>query len=185
MLRRWVLRALVFLSSAPAGALADSLNCAGGIVSVGDSRLDLLGKCGPPTLQEYEETVPNSLRGVTDVLERWTYDFGPQRFLQIVTMKGGRVVAVERGGYGYESPAPSSKQEPLPRARCSHDAFRLGDRTLDVLARCGEPAFKESETRQSHTVEVWVYNFGPQQFVRNLEFSGGKLIRIRTAGYGY
>jgi hypothetical protein len=40
------------LALAPPGARADSLRCDGGIVSVGDTKLDLLGKCGRPALED-------------------------------------------------------------------------------------------------------------------------------------
>lgn len=166
-------------------AAADSMRCDGGIVSVGDSKLDLFGKCGPPVLQETEPIAPTSAVDLSMLLERWTYNFGPERFLQIVTLQGGKVVAIERGSYGYELPPAPKDQNVIPRARCGHDAFRVGDRTLDVLVKCGEPVFRDLRRRSQAVIEVWTYDFGQREFARFLEFENGKLTRIRTGSYGY
>ncbi len=172
---------------AAGGASADSVRCDGGIVSVGDSRLDLVAKCGWPALQEAEPIATTPYVDAGLLIERWTYDFGPRRFTQVVSLQGGIIVAIDRGGYGYaldppRDPPPDAAA--IPRARCEVGAFHVGDRTFDVLSRCGEPAFRD--LRHGPTVvEVWTYDFGQRQFVRHLEFQGGKLVRIRTGSYGY
>jgi hypothetical protein len=175
-----------FLWLAPLAAKADSIRCDGGIVSVGDSKLDLLAKCGPPALQE-AEPVATANADASLLIERWTYNFGPQRFLQIVSLQGGRVIAVERGSYGYALPEPprdAPGPTPIPRALCEPDTIHVGDRTFDVLVKCGEPVSRD--LRQGRTVlEVWTYDFGQHRFVRSLEFQGGRLVRIKSGGYGY
>ncbi len=171
---------------APSVAVADSIRCDGGIVSVGDSRLDLVAKCGLPAMQE-AEAITSSVVDAALVIERWTYNFGPDRFLVIVSLRGGKVIAVERGGYGYPRPDPPREpaRDAIPRALCQHDAFRIGDRTFDVLTRCGEPAYRDLRQGRTAVTEVWTYDFGPHAFVRFLEFQGGILVRIRTGSYGY
>lgn len=175
------------LGLAPSVAAADSMSCDGGIVSVGDSRLDLFAKCGPPALQEAEPVAATSA-DLALLIERWTYNFGPQRFIHIVSLQGGKVIAIERGSYGYALPEPprDAPRDPtsIPRARCGHDAFRIGDRTFDVLTRCGEPVYRDLRRGQA-AIEVWTYDFGQGSFVRFLEFEGGRLVRIRTGSYGY
>ncbi len=37
----------------------------------------------------------------------------------------------------------------------------------------------------SVTAEICTYDFGPQAFVRFLEFVDGKLVKIETGSYGY
>jgi uncharacterized protein DUF2845 len=183
---------LLFIGSlglASSVAAADSIRCDGGIVSVGDSRLDLFAKCGPPTLQEAEPVVTTRTGDLGLLIERWTYNFGPQRFVQIASLQGGKIIAIERGSHGYAlPPEPSPRQDgppdSIPRARCEHDAFHVGDRTFEVLAKCGEPVFRDLRQRQT-VIEVWTYDFGQRSFVRFLEFEGGRLARIRTGGYGY
>ncbi len=181
----------------PTRAAAESLECSGGIVAVGDSRIDLLGKCGPPSLQEvldydraalqrYGSSGPG--RRASTTVERWTYNFGPTRFLQFVTLEAGRVVSITRGSYGYSMPPPPPAP-PIPRASCDHSVLRTGMSTFDVLALCGEPAFQDLAVEVwaggEVVVEIWTYDFGPRAFVRFLKFLDGKLAKIETGSYGY
>jgi uncharacterized protein DUF2845 len=205
--------ALALLPGAAASAASDSsLRCDGGIVSVGDSKLDLVGKCGWPALQEdlagERTTTVFERRGqvafnrsVTAKAERWTYDFGPNRFIQIVVLESGKILRIDRGGYGYGN-APSSPRPAIPRARCTDAVFREGETPYEVLSRCGEPAFrevrvdvrtlvvrddparKEAES-VSVVVEIWTYDFGPATFVRHLTFEDARLVKIETGSYGY
>lgn len=193
-----------------AGAL-DSIRCPGGLVGVGDATIDLLGKCGAPTLREIRaadaysavDTVTTRF-GLTALLtsERWTYDFGPQQFVMFATVEGGRVVAIHRGDRGYaRSEAPPL---PIPRATCDPGALRPGQAKLDLLARCGEPVLVElrresalyetpADRRGSvlvatgalRDVEVWTYDFGPQAFIRFAVIADGVVVRVEDGNRGY
>ena len=94
--------------------------------------------------------------------------------------------------------------------RCGTRLVSKGDSTYEVRSRCGEPreATRRVETRserrrvrvpcgrgearcdrvQEVTVDVvideWVYDLGPQTFVRYLTFVDGKLFRVNTGSYG-
>jgi hypothetical protein len=203
--------ALVFVFPAIAGASSESsMRCPGGIVAVGDPTIDLLGKCGMPALREVRAsdtyvavaTVGQTF-GRTAVLtsERWTYDFGPQQFLMLVVVDGGRIQSMHRGGYGYNRTEVSVT---LPRAACEWTSLHVGDAKLDLIARCGEPALVELRTEgvvvggpgtlrdaaalsraALHEVEVWTYDFGPQSFVRFVVIDGGVVVRIDTGSRGY
>ena len=201
--------ALAALLAAPATARAETIRCEGGIVAVGEWKLDLLGKCGQPTLREVLTAPAGALglRGGSQARatqEKWTYDFGPSAFIQVVTIEVGVVKAIERGGHGRETGQPRPAPAPVPRARCDHSSdFKLGDSTSDVLARCGEPALREETQGQVAVeapvgngnsvpigftwvrVELWTYDFGPRFNARRLEFEAGRLARIVTGGYGY
>ena len=193
---RALLSLLAVALAAPAAA-DDSLDCPGVIVAVGDAKIDLLGKCGPPSLQEVVDYslatllrygLPGAGRRASATVERWTYNFGPARFLQFVTLEAGKIVSIKRGSYGYPLDAPRPAP-PIPRAGCDHSVLRTGMGTFDVLARCGEPAFQDLRLEVwgpgEVLVEVWTYDFGPRAFVRFLVFVDGKLARIDTGGYGY
>jgi hypothetical protein len=89
--------------------------------------------------------------------------------------------------------------------RCGTDLVNVGDRKLDVLRKCGEPAVideweEELSLRRSPQierlgedtrrrifvrVEEWTYNFGPTNFIQILTFKNGELVEIRTGGRGY
>jgi hypothetical protein len=197
----------------PQAARADSIRCDGGIVSVGDSKLDLLGKCGAPTLVEEQDVERSRVRlgpggqalaGRSTIasVERWTYNFGPRQFVQYVTLEGGTVRAVERGSYGYDLGPRREEPPAIPRARCDQLAFHVGDTSFDVLARCGEPALRDvrlvtrsasapdgagglEATSVTEWVEIWTYDLGPQTLARRLTIAGGKVVRVETGSYGY
>jgi len=86
-------------------------NC-GQRVEVGDRKIDVLMKCGPPTLKdERSEERFHSLLADRDkiyeerqsyvTLEEWTYNFGPNYFIYFIKFENGRVHKVESGDYGY------------------------------------------------------------------------------------
>lgn len=206
------LAAAFFLAVVPAVAAAgsdSSIRCAGGLVALGDATVDLLGKCGEPTLREghadlysvvYHTASGAPARATAVGIERWTYDFGPQRFVVVVTVTAGKVTAIENGGYGYTKAEPVAVT--MRRARCEPSALHVGDLKLDVLTRCGEPAVSERRddllrlganvgagvavTRTTAiTVEVWTYDFGPQTFVRFVTLEDGVVTRIDTGSHGY
>ena len=193
-------------AAARAGGTESSIRCARGLVAVGDATIDLLGKCGAPTLREVRASdgaiaTLGPTRGAVNasVSERWTYDFGPQQFAMFVTVEGGKVVGIERGNRGYVR--TEEARLPVPRATCDVAAIKVGDAKLDLLARCGEPALMEMRKENlalasardaqllSHAtprdVEVWTYDFGPQSFVRFVVLDGGVVVRIDTGSRGY
>jgi hypothetical protein len=190
----------------PPAARGDSLACAGGIVSAGDSKVDLLGKCGRPALEDVRREDSALLRSggaarrVSAPVERWTYDFGRNRFVQVVTLVAGKVTAVERGSYGFAD-RPATPERPR-RATCDPAALAVGKLELEILARCGEPAAVdawEEELRVAEkvghdvvaarsvvvTVERWTYDFGRNQLLRFVRIADGKVTLVETGSYGY
>lgn len=99
---------------------------------------------------------------------------------------------------------------PAHALRCGTGLVTEGQSKYDVLQRCGDPAYVDSHveyrpgmsnpleprpldslepnlpyaTVREVTVEEWVYNFGPTQLMSSLIFENGRLIKIRTLGYG-
>ena len=82
--------------------------------------------------------------------------------------------------------------------RCGNRLVTVGDTKAEVTIICGSPAWKDDwtdeiinnvntadELRVSVDRERWVYNFGPNSFLRFLLFENGKLVNIATGGYGY
>jgi hypothetical protein len=93
--------------------------------------------------------------------------------------------------------------------RCGNKLVSTGDRTMDVIATCGPPDWKDEhfERRLERIyndpyrkdpdyrepiaavvevrVEEWFYNSGPHRFIRILRFENSVLVNIETGGYGY
>lgn len=99
--------------------------------------------------------------------------------------------------------------------RCGTALINKGDSQAKVLAKCGEPVTRSSRYalrsgtyvkesglevdgadgtesgryyaygRSEVLVEEWVYNFGPNQFMRQVTFANGIVEDVKTLGYGY
>ena len=89
--------------------------------------------------------------------------------------------------------------------RCGSKLVSEGDTRFDVVSKCGEPVdviTERSVFRRpviwSHgrpqfigrdyievAVESWVYNLGPNKFMRRVRFEDGIVAEIETLGYGY
>jgi hypothetical protein len=81
---------------------------------------------------------------------------------------------------------------------CGDKIVAPGDSSANVLAKCGEPAWREmweDAITEAYlldrtpvnfvTTEEWVYNFGSRQFLHFLRFQGDLLAVVETGGYGY
>jgi hypothetical protein len=102
---------LALITALPyANVYADSLSCAGGIISTDDRSVDVLAKCGPPDFKDsHQEEVIQRLDRDTKqriyiTVEEWTYNFGTNQFMRIVVLKNGRVSEIQVGDYGYAKP---------------------------------------------------------------------------------
>ena len=71
----------------------------------------MLARCGEPALRDValvtrtagETDAAGGLRAtsVTEYVEVWTYDLGPQSLTRRLVISGGKVIRVETGSYGY------------------------------------------------------------------------------------
>ncbi len=205
LLRRSV--ATLLLTAAAALARADSIDCPGGIVQTGDSKLDLLAKCGRPTLAENRATEKGAFdarngvaRRVLSPVDVWTYDFGRNRFMHLVRLVRGRIASIERGGYGYADEAPWRGRP--TKATCDPAVLGEGKLVLEILSRCGEPTVKDEWEEEIaavvpvdgqvvltstayRTIAIWTYDFGPNMLVRYVRVEDGKVTRVETGSYGY
>lgn len=70
--------------------------------------------------------------------------------------------------------------EPLDESilHCPAGIVTIGDTRFSVLEKCGKPTFTDEYG------DVWVYDYGPSEFVRYITFVGDKVERIQLGGYG-
>ena len=102
---------------APAAHADFGLRCGTRLVSVGDSSFQVKSLCGTPDDVQQRTEVRTVRRAVSvpcsvgycqsmveDTIqvqiEEWTYDFGPQRFIQFLTFANGKLQVVTSGPYG-------------------------------------------------------------------------------------
>ena len=100
---------------------ASAFRCGVRLVAVGDSKYEVLRKCGEPTSVEswLEKRIePYSVEPFSDgrrfylqnptfatvvyvAVEQWLYDFGRNRFMRTLTFENNRLTRIETGSYGY------------------------------------------------------------------------------------
>ncbi len=189
--------AVALIALLPGAGIASGYRCEGKIISVGDTSGELIAKCGEPDWKQShtEEIIKtsdkNDKRKIVIDVEEWTYNLGPQRFMRIFKLRNGRVVDTRLGDYGFA-------EEEINQFQCSAQSVSVGDSAAEVVAKCGEPAWKDEreeiirERLDDETVrkiyiivEDWTYNFGPNQFLRIFTLRNGKVTKIRTGGRGY
>jgi hypothetical protein len=104
---------LLVAVAAAVPASADSLRCGTRLVSEGDTRVQVEARCGAPAdiIRRTRLAAPVIWRhgrryrigngDIEIVVEEWTYNLGPHRFMRRVRFEDGVVVAVDTLGYGY------------------------------------------------------------------------------------
>lgn len=86
-----------------------TMRCDGGIVSIGDRAVEVLGKCGQPsyTTQREEKRITEGGRGSREktvaivTIDDWSYNFGPNQFQYRLLLEDGKVTRIESLDYGY------------------------------------------------------------------------------------
>jgi hypothetical protein len=102
----------------------------------------------------------------------------------------GQVVAATASGFpsaaviGKIQNYNSAGLNEFESCRCKNGIATKGDKSQDVLAKCDQPATKTS-TRTRNCHEVWLYNFGPNEFMQGVCFDGGRVNKVLSLDYGY
>jgi hypothetical protein len=68
--------------------------------------------------------------------------------------------------------------------RCGTEIVRVGDPTIELLQKCGEPDLKELIKTDGLIIEKWTYDCGSTRFMRILTLRGGRVVRVVRADYG-
>lgn len=121
MRSHWLSAALLALGlcASARSAQADGMRCGTRLVSTGDSSYEVQARCGAPqaaTRRVETRTERRRVRvpcgrgearcervqevSLDVVIDEWTYDFGPQRFVHYLTFVDGKLARVATGGYG-------------------------------------------------------------------------------------
>jgi hypothetical protein len=93
----------VFIASS---AEADSFRCGDRVVLLGDTKAEVIIKCGDTDMKDsHEENIiknidPFTKQKVTVVVDEWTYNLGPDSLIRILRFENGRLVDIKTGGYG-------------------------------------------------------------------------------------
>jgi hypothetical protein len=110
--RYFIFAGIVSLIALSATTRADALRCGSNLVSDGDHFTEVLRICGNPehvsTWVEYKtypiehDHYPFYTSGYGAVtIEEWIYNFGPNRFMQLLRFENGRLRKIKSLDYGY------------------------------------------------------------------------------------
>lgn len=81
------------------------MRCGNRIVGEGDTKAEVLVKCGQPLLREYigEDVEIEYGYGTyrKRIVEEWTYNFGPSKFMQILHFRGNKLIEIRNGDKGF------------------------------------------------------------------------------------
>ncbi|WP_299696199.1 DUF2845 domain-containing protein [Hydrocarboniphaga sp.] len=182
--------------SVPAHA-GDTMRCGSRLVAVEARAAELLSTCGAPAYRDVwsEQTLAP---GAVAEQEEWTYNFGPQQLLRVVRLRNARVVDIDSDGYGFAEPDERER-------RCSPEHLIEGMSKYRLLMACGAPLTRTvAQTfflpyrptyRNGYPVqadrpvlqvfrEEWVYDFGPNLFMRVLRLENGRVTQIENGERG-
>jgi hypothetical protein len=110
----WVLMAL----GASAGAQAETFRCGTKLIYEGDTRAEVVAKCGEPTDIDQSSVWRRPLIWLhgrpyhvgTDLVEipveTWIYNLGPNKLMRRLRFEDGIIVDIETLGYGYLEDRP-------------------------------------------------------------------------------
>ena len=78
---------------------------------------------------------------------------------------------------------------------CEGGILSVGDPAIDCLKKCGRPALRTGgDTQYERTgpntakrsfVEVWTYNNGSMEFMKEISIKNGKVWSIKSLDYGF
>ncbi|MBJ6802617.1 DUF2845 domain-containing protein [Geomonas propionica] len=68
--------------------------------------------------------------------------------------------------------------------RCSNGLAARGDSRGEVLQKCGQPVAYQSPGK-SDCDPIWLYNFGPNEFMQGVCFKRGRVSKVLSLDYGY
>lgn len=84
----------------------DTLRCNGSVISIGSTGGEVINKCGEPASGSQRQAITiNGNRQyrtiITNDIEDWIFNFGPNQFQYQITLKNGRVKRIQSLGKGY------------------------------------------------------------------------------------
>lgn len=172
----------------------DTLRCGSRLVSTGMIAAKVEALCGKPSYRHVEGYELPRNRGYDDGTEIWVYNFGPNRLMQRLKFRDGRLRDIQSAGYGFT---------PGPPGHCGPDDIVVGMSQYQLVHECGEPVSRRAELvwvpsvgwpagapgwrgyRRRVYRERWVYNFGSDYFLRDVTLQNGTVTDVEDGGRGF
>lgn len=68
--------------------------------------------------------------------------------------------------------------------RCGNGIATKGDLKHEVLEKCAQPVSRQF-TGNMDCREIWLYNFGPNEFMQGICFDGNQVTKVLSLDHGY
>lgn len=166
--------------------IAGAMRCGNELIREGDRTYEVRQACGHPDHIEKQADAHLEGLGYVGVREVWYYDRGGNAFVRRLTFREGRLSHIETIGRSGKAVGG-----------CDPHFIDEGLSSYQLLAECGEPTAKESWHEYgrfkigSHEIvsgrveiEEWVYDFGPQHFIRFVRIIEGRVVKVELGDRG-
>ena len=78
----------------------------------------------------------------------------------------------------FHNQAFAIEPEDVAVIRCRGGLISIGDSRFSVMEKCGKPTYEQDDGN------VWIYDYGPEEFVRYITFVADTVERLQVGGYG-
>ncbi len=179
---------------------SSSMRCGSRIIDQEDLAAELLAACGEPSYRDQFFSQGRSGNYLADS-ELWTYDFGPQNLLRLVTLRNGQISNIDTDGYGFPANIaqhcqPQTLVEGLSKYRlvtqCGEPVTKRSENALQPLARQpeiyrngGDPYAYRNQYFTPVFREEWVYNFGSRSPMRRVILENGRVTNVESIDRGF
>ncbi len=175
--------ALAAIISFATPALAWGMRCGSTLVGPGESQHQILSKCGAPARRDpdVQYLLVGGIRLQRESI--WYYDFGHERFINVLHFRDGILSRITDAGYGFGD---------TPSQGCDPNQIAIGMTDYELLRTCGAPQDRRDSTLAlvpadkapagTYVVihmQYWTYDFGPNQFERIVTIRKGVVEQIR------
>ncbi|WP_423824118.1 DUF2845 domain-containing protein [Salinisphaera sp. SPP-AMP-43] len=170
------------------------MRCSGQLVTEGDPAVSVWHACGEPS---FRDPWWGNAPAQNPPMMEWTYNHGPQRLLEQVVFRNGRVVAIRSAGYGFinngippsGSCNPSTIQPGMTKLQlllsCGHPVQQTGWYIGSTIIREGGQAYFLHHAVQPVYRERWIYNFGARYLLREVRLENAEVVAVDTLGRGF
>ena len=178
---------LLILALLLASQDAFAMRCGNRIISDGTQDFQVRDRCGEPFWTDRYTNV--DVIGAYGPLEQqrsvqfavWYYNFGPRQLMRRLVFRDGLLLREDTLGYGVNEIGDD----------CNPNRQLDGLSAGELVARCGEPASRRSETDtivrrptpgveqwRDQRREEWIYDFGERRFVRVVRLIDGRVTGV-------
>lgn len=149
-----------------------------GVVHLGNTPRNVPAQASPQIPREIPPQVPKQRRLPLPAERPVLVSRAPVAPLQTTPPPNLAAIATNAAANGH------TNMNVFESCRCRHGLATKGDRQHEVLTKCEEPVGRQ-RTHRRGCGEIWLYNFGPNEFMQGVCFEGDRVTKVLSLDYGY